>query len=56
MDLIDHREVSTVDGRHYADEGNMAFLETSAKENINVPDAFRSLGKLAVQRQVNLNP
>ena len=48
IDLTDHREVPTVDGRHFADEGDMAFLETSAKDNINVADAFKSLGRLAV--------
>ena len=45
-----------MDGKHYAQENGMAFLETSAKDDINVSDAFKSLGKLAVHRQNALNP
>ena len=46
----------TVDGKHYAESNGMTFIEASAKENRNVLSAFKSLGHLAVQRQVILNP
>ena len=35
---------------------SLSSKHTSAKENKNVYDAFTQLGKLAVQRQVILNP
>ncbi|EFA76382.1 Ras GTPase [Heterostelium album PN500] len=44
-DLQDFREVSTADGEELARKLNCKFLETSAKERINVSEAFHELVK-----------
>jgi Ras-related protein Rab-8A len=43
VDLEDERKVSEEDGRALAEELGANFIETSAKANMNVADAFRSL-------------
>ena len=40
IDLTDKREVSTQEGQAYAENLGFTFLETSAKESVNVDDAF----------------
>lgn len=45
-DLEDERQVSYEDGLHIAKQMNAPFLETSAKQAINVEDAFYSLVRL----------
>lgn len=37
------------------DNGNMLFVETSAKSNMNVEQAFVRLAELALQRQEQMN-
>ena len=37
-----------------AQEGNMAFIETSAKDNINVEEAFQLLAAQALNRQAEM--
>ncbi len=44
IDLEDKRQVSTEDGEKKAAELKCSFIETSAKENINVQDTFKILG------------
>ncbi|CAH1439179.1 unnamed protein product [Lactuca virosa] len=39
-DLVDLREVEVEDGQKLAEVEKLCFLETSAKENVNVEDAF----------------
>ncbi|KAI3721797.1 hypothetical protein L2E82_32815 [Cichorium intybus] len=39
-DLVDLREVEVEDGQKLAQQENLCFMETSAKENLNVEDAF----------------
>ncbi|KAI3695945.1 hypothetical protein L1987_78951 [Smallanthus sonchifolius] len=39
-DLVDSREVDAEDGRSLAQLEDLCFMETSAKENLNVEDAF----------------
>ncbi|KVI09598.1 ras-related protein RABA6a-like [Cynara cardunculus var. scolymus] len=39
-DLVDLREVDTEDGKKLAEIEKLCFMETSAKENLNVEDAF----------------
>ncbi|CCF60261.1 hypothetical protein KAFR_0J01970 [Kazachstania africana CBS 2517] len=45
-DLEDERQVSYEDGQHIATQMNAPFLETSAKQAINVEEAFYSLVRL----------
>ncbi|KAH7928757.1 ras-domain-containing protein [Leucogyrophana mollusca] len=50
-DLADSdREVSTSEGRHLAEVLGCEFIETSAKEDHNVTEAFTSLVKLFISR------
>ena len=42
-DLADKREVSYSEGKELADHFNIEFFETSAKESINVDEAFFNL-------------
>ncbi len=44
IDLEDQRQVTTDEGRDKAQELKCSFIETSAKENINVQDTFKILG------------
>ena len=45
LDLDDRREVPTEDGQKYADEEQIAFIETSAKTPTNITELFGSLAK-----------
>jgi len=42
-DMKDHRVISPEAGKALADEYGMAFYETSAKQNVNVAEAFYSI-------------
>jgi GTPase SAR1 family protein len=42
-DLESERQVSTQEGQEYADNLGFKFLETSAKESINVDQAFKTM-------------
>ena len=54
--------VSTADAKQYAQQMNLAFFETSAKDNKNVDAAFYAVTRLALQqrlearRKAQLNP
>ena len=51
-DLDDARQVSAYQGQKLAtDNGNMLFIETSAKSNNNVEQAFKKIAEIALQRQ-----
>ncbi|KAM0019485.1 putative small GTPase, P-loop containing nucleoside triphosphate hydrolase [Helianthus debilis subsp. tardiflorus] len=39
-DLVNSREVEAEDGRSLAQQEDLCFMETSAKENLNVEDAL----------------
>jgi len=43
--MLDKKVISTEDGRRLADEYNLPFMETSAKGNIMVEDAFTTLAR-----------
>ena len=42
-DLTDERKVSTQEGRDFAEERGCTYIETSAKMNVNVEEAFITL-------------
>jgi len=44
-DLNELRKISTNQGKEFADTYNMKFIETSAKNNINIDECFYILGK-----------
>jgi Ras-related protein Rab-1A len=44
-DLNELRKISTNQGKEFADTYNMKFIETSAKNNININECFYILGK-----------
>ena len=44
-DLKDQRQVSYEEGKQFADSLGMQFLETSAKDKINIDEAFMTLTK-----------
>ena len=57
VDMEDQRKVTTVEGRKFCEQnGRMIFFESSAKNNLNVENAFRELGAKAVRRQMAINP
>jgi len=51
-DLVEKRQVDTETAKAYAGEINIPFLETSAKENTNVEDAFKTMAADIKKRQV----
>ena len=48
-DLVDDREIKTEEGQTFANRNGMQFIETSAKMNTNVTEAFEALAKLMMQ-------
>ena len=48
-DLVDDKEITTEEGQKFANRNNMQFIETSAKMNTNVTEAFETLGKLMIE-------
>jgi len=52
-DLTDARQVSTDEGKELADQFNIRFMETSAKESANVEEAFTLMTKEIKSRVVH---
>ena len=48
-DLSDDREIQSEEGKAFAVRNGMEFMETSAKMNTNVSEAFETLGKLMIE-------
>jgi len=44
-DLQEYREVSDAEGREFAKKSNALFMETSAKERINIEEAFYAISR-----------
>ena len=55
-DLADKRTVQEQDAREFANELNIQFLETSAKEATNVENAFLTMAYEIKQRMANSGP
>ena len=57
LDMQDeNRSVSNIALQRFCQEnGNMPFIETSAKNNTNVEQAFSKLAEQAIKRQEDLN-
>ena len=47
-DLEENRQVGTEEGQKLAEEYGIPFLETSAKDNINVEDAFMQITRIVI--------
>lgn len=45
VDLANHRKVAYKSAKDFADKNGMIFMETSAKDSINITAIFLSLGK-----------
>lgn len=52
-DLDHKRQVSFDNGKELADKYGIKFLETSAKETVNIDELFVSTTKIFMSRQVN---
>ena len=48
------RQVSTEEGREFAEQFGMPFLETSAKQTLNVEEAFLTMTKEIKTKHANL--
>ena len=48
-DLEEEREIKTEEGQAFANRNGLQFMETSAKMNVNVNEAFEALAKLMMQ-------
>ena len=55
-DLVDDRVISIEEGQKFANSNNMQFIETSAKMDTNVTEAFETLGKLMIELTSKQNP
>lgn len=44
-DLVSERKVTADDAREFADQLNLVFLETSAKDSTNVEEAFSKMAR-----------
>ena len=49
VDLVDDREIKKEEGQQFANRYNMQFIETSAKLDTNVSEAFETLAKLMIE-------
>ena len=55
-DLVDEKEIKTEEGEAFAKRNGMQFIETSAKMNTNVTEAFEALGKLMIEFNTEKKP
>ena len=53
-DLSEERAISAEQAEEFSNGLNANFLETSAKDNVNVEAAFKSLAELALKRQAEM--
>lgn len=50
---LSQKVVSTADAQQYAQQMNLTFFETSARDNKNVSEAFYALTRLALQHRLD---
>ena len=55
-DLEGDRQIKTEEGQAFANRNNMQFIETSAKMNTNVTDAFEALAKIMMEFNSDKKP
>ena len=55
-DLESDRVISSEEGQNFANRNGMQFIETSAKLDTNVSEAFHTLGKLMLEFNSNKKP
>ena len=55
-DLQDEKDIKTEEGEAFAKRNGMQFMETSAKMNTNVTEAFEALGKLMIEFNTEKKP
>lgn len=55
-DLEDQRLISTEDGRSFAQEKQIPFIETSAKDGQNVQELFQTMAKAFLQQAMTQSP
>ena len=55
-DLEDKREITYNKGKEFADTYGLKFVETSAKKNLNVKEAFETLGREIMAINVDKTP
>ena len=55
-DLENDRVISVEEGKNFANRNGMQFIETSAKMDTNVSEAFQTLGKLMLEFNSNKKP
>jgi hypothetical protein len=52
--LAAHRQIDTEEGEEFADQHNLIFKETSAKDNINITELFNEIGLYSTTIQFSL--
>lgn len=52
MDLSEQREVTFQEGKEFAESNSLLFMETSAKLNLQVSEAFSAVAQELLQREV----
>jgi small GTP-binding protein len=53
---LEDRQVSTEDGKQLAERQGLIFLETSAKTNVNIEEAFQELSKKLIEVEATKPP
>jgi len=52
VDMTDNRKIEYKQAKEYADKNGMPYMETSARGNLNIHQAFKSLTEAAAQQRI----